>query len=430
MPSKITVSTISSWLRPIERPLRGERRVVRRVVPGLDLHIGAEGPGRWIARVQLRGAIDEAGRRAPPRSVKLGDTNTLALHEAIAAHNRLKLRVLNGEDPSQDRRAAAEARKSEAMAARAVVACRELLDPYRELLAGRRLSERHVRDEIGHTTRALELMNSVDIAPALITPSMVDVMLSHSPAGSRRARFASLNRFLTWALRRDGAAVMPPTMLLARHERPKPVAPRQRVLTRDELSKIWAATDTLPGTVGRDLVQLLIVVPARINEAGAMHWRDVDMPGATWTQPTSKNGKPFKIPLNAPALEILRRRQWIAGGAPKPDALVFTAARGGQFRAWSVNKALLDKRTGIADWRLHDFRRAFGTHMGEFFDEALIDLSLNHSASVSRSGVTGVYNLAQRWGERVVLMQRWAEFLWPGQDGDNVVTLPSAESAA
>ncbi len=50
--------------------------------------------------------------------------------------------------------------------------------------------------------------------------------------------------------------------------------------------------------------------------------------------------------------------------------------------------------------------------MGEAgFDDGVIDLTLNHRASGSRSRITRTYNLCLRWVERTRLMHAWNAFL-------------------
>lgn len=124
---------------------------------------------------------------------------------------------------------------------------------------------------------------------------------------------------------------------------------------------------------------------------------------------------PHRFPLNAHALTILQRRRWAAGGVVDPERPVFPApkSRGRQpYVSWNGAKLYLDRQSGVTGWRIHDFRRSFGTHMAEAgFDDGVIDLNLNHRASGSRSRVTRTYNLSLRWAERARLMHAWNAFL-------------------
>ena len=129
--ARVTATTIQSWLR--DRPAPGERQSVHRVIPGLDLYISAHGPGSWVARLQPRGRTPE-GKRWPLRFLKIGNTDTHALTEAIAELRQLQLQVMHGRDPGAERREAVQARAAataaaaEASAAR--TSCRQALDAY------------------------------------------------------------------------------------------------------------------------------------------------------------------------------------------------------------------------------------------------------------------------------------------------------------
>ena len=241
-----------------------------------------------------------------------------------------------------------------------------------------------------------------------IKVSQIECALAACPAGSRRARYGALNRFLRWSFRREDPALAPPTALLDPHERPKPLPPRERVLVAAELAAIQRAIEDLPNAATRDLLLFMLTTPCRESEAAMMRFRDIDLSAARWTQPVSKNGLPHVFPLNERALAILRRRRldW-TNGTSSLNALVFPGHRGGDvFVGWSSAKVAIDKRLAnhgaiAAPWRLHDIRRSFATQMGEQgFDDGLIDLTLNHAGARTRSRLTGTYNRSEKLAAR------------------------------
>jgi integrase len=168
--------------------------------------------------------------------------------------------------------------------------------------------------------------------------------------------------------------------------------------------------------VTTDLVQLVITTPCRRGEAAAALWRDIDLAGQIWHQPTSKSGEPHDYPLNDPALAVLERRRVATGGHPA-DHVFPGPAYGRPFSAWSDLIAMLASRIDpvtpvAADWRLHDLRRSFVTHLADAgHDETLLDLIINHRAARSRSGVRGIYQRAVRWQERVAALAAWNDRL-------------------
>lgn len=76
-------------------------------------------------------------------------------------------------------------------------------------------------------------------------------------------------------------------------------------------------------------------------------------------------------------------------------------------------KARLDGASGVTDWRLHDIRTAFATHLAEMgVDEGVVDRVLNHVASASSvSTVARVYNRAYRLRARAQALDRWGQLL-------------------
>ena len=109
MVSTTKQSTILRWLLPAARPAAGGR-TIHRAGAGLDLHVGANGPGMWHWRGRPRG-LRADGTRWPMRRIKLGDTLSHSLCEALAEASQLKLRIARGDDPAAERHAAVKDRR-------------------------------------------------------------------------------------------------------------------------------------------------------------------------------------------------------------------------------------------------------------------------------------------------------------------------------
>ena len=452
----VTQSNIDTLLTEKARPAKGQRTTT--VLPGLDIHIGAAGPGRWCFRYRPRGTDPETGRRYPQRDLTVGTTATHSLREATATVAMLKLRVGKGEDPAMaDRAAAASAREATVAARRkavvdeaARVTCGSKLAEYFAVQAARGRSEKHRREELAQVRLALTSVDLMDAAPSDLTPAHIDKILAACPVGSRALRFGALDRFLRWALR--GSNVPPATAALDRHERPTAPKARQRVLTADEIKTIWMAATKpaapparVPGL--RVLVAFLVSTPCREGEAAAARWADIDFETRCWLQPTSKNGRPHRFPLNDRAIAILTAQRAAAErvaaereppSKPADTDLVFPSPRAGKiFGGWSNMKVWFDEKTAgtVAPWRLHDLRRTAATVLGDLgYDDALVDMLLNHTAAGTRSVLTRTYNTAQRWEERGRAMAAWCRWLDTAtgeRSGDtakdNVVAMRSAQ---
>jgi integrase len=107
----------------------------------------------------------------------------------------------------------------------------------------------------------------------------------------------------------------------------------------------------------RDVVVFALATGLRQSNALDLEWSHVDLEaGHTWVgADQSKNGKPIAVPLNATALEVLRRQ------LGKHPVRVFTYAGKplGSANTLAWRKAL--KRAGIENFRWHDLRHTWAS---------------------------------------------------------------------
>lgn len=131
------------------------------------------------------------------------------------------------------------------------------------------------------------------------------------------------------------------------------VARRERSITVDQAATLLAE---LPEHQ-RDVVMFTLATGLRQSNVLGLEWSHVDLDARhAWVGANhSKNGKPIAVPLNATALEVLRRQ------LGKHPQRVFTFA--GKLLAtantWAWRKAL--KRAGIENFRWHDTRHAWAS---------------------------------------------------------------------
>jgi hypothetical protein len=109
-----------------------------------------------------------------------------------------------------------------------------------------------------------------------------------------------------------------------------------------------------------------------------------------------------------------------------------TTSRDGTHEApvsgWRWLKGILDLKTPIPPWQLHDFRRSVVTHCAERgIDIAVLDTLLNHAASVTRGGVIGTYQRATLLAPMRQVMSLWdgllRDALGPTEAQEKVVAL-------
>jgi len=195
---------------------------------------------------------------------------------------------------------------------------------------------------------------------------------------------------------------------------------RDRYLTADELAAVWDACASLH-RYGQ-LIRFLIAVPVRLNIARELTWDAVDLEAGTITVAAdakgNKAGVEVTLPLTSTAIEILERQ-------PTRKGLVFRGRNGGIVAAGSTAKNLLDDRSGVTGWRVHDLRRTVVTLTAEAhedIDESAADLWLMHK----RQGVAGIYQKAGRVKAMQRVARQWDSTLRQALDlpmQDNVVSL-------
>ena len=209
---------------------------------------------------------------------------------------------------------------------------------------------------------------------------------------------------------------------------------RDRVLSDDELRRIWRACDRLAYPFG-PLVKLLIITAQRRDEVAGMTAAEVGEASRLWVLPRerAKNDVEHPIPLVAPALAIIAGLPRFSMGDEVEDAklpgFLFTTTGTSHVTGFSKAKVALDKLVAadggeaLAPWTLHDLRRTAATGLARLgVNLPVIERILNH-VSGSFGGVAGVYQRHTFADEMRQALDRWAghvERLTNGQGGSVV----------
>jgi integrase len=224
---------------------------------------------------------------------------------------------------------------------------------------------------------------------------LAEIETTSGPVARNRAR-SSLSAFFAWAIT-EGLLDANPVVGTAKVNEG---GSRERVLTHEELGKLWL--DLRPSGYG-DIVRLLLLTGQRIEEIGALQWNEVDLARKLIVLPPArtKNKRQHGLPLSSQACAILERQ-------PRRNRSAFLFGDAG-FKNWSRAKAALDKCLRIAEWHVHDLRRSCATGMAELgVQPHIIEAVLNH-VSGHKAGVAGIYNRARYEGEMRLALQRWAD---------------------
>lgn len=215
---------------------------------------------------------------------------------------------------------------------------------------------------------------------------------------------------------------------------------RERVLSLDELAKVWTASEAISAT-GRAAVRLLILTGQRREEVTGMAWSELDYDhkgekwasNGLWTIPAArmKANRDHVVPLSPAAREIIAAQPKGAAGD-----FVFSATFGRtSFAGWRrAAMTLRDKAKLKTPWIIHDLRRSCATGLGEILniEESIIGRTLGHSPR-SRMGITARYELSQRLAQVRAALDAWASLVVAHVDGKaagNVVPLPAGRAKA
>ena len=221
---------------------------------------------------------------------------------------------------------------------------------------------------------------------------LVEKLAERTPILANRA-VAALSKMFRFALDDDLIAASPVVGI----SRPAPEHARDRVLTADEIRKLWAKFDGLDPTLGA-FFKLRLMTAQRGIEVGSMRWQDVDLATGWWTIPAgvSKNKLQHRVPLTSSVIALLKT---LCPADPIRTDYVLAGGRGKRQQSEAAT------RFGVKDFRGHDMRRTAASYMASGGVPRLtISKILNHV----ETGVTAVYDRHSYDAEKKAALDWWA----------------------
>jgi integrase len=141
-------------------------------------------------------------------------------------------------------------------------------------------------------------------------------------------------------------------------------SPRRRRLSDEEASTFRRALENFE-PVWREFFTLSLLTGARRQSLVAMRWVDINLEQARWVIPAtwSKHGDEMVVPLTREAVATLSGMKERRGASP----WVFPSekAKSGHLEEPKAAWMRLLQAASIADLRLHDLRRTFGSRLAE-----------------------------------------------------------------
>jgi integrase len=208
-------------------------------------------------------------------------------------------------------------------------------------------------------------------------------------------------------------------------QRPRPEHPRERVLSDDEVKKLWETLDTIaagasdpvlsngkkaPRLVLAGAVQLLLLLGTRRSETLNMRWADIDERAQTWTVPGMfrKGGRTHVVPLPPLALRLLADLRPVSGDTP----WVFVGKRGASLANNPARWTEVLRKVSGLDFTLHDLRRTCATGCARLgASESTVSRILGHKAIAGTIAVSGIYDRFDRLPEIRSALAAWATYV-------------------
>ena len=333
------------------------------------------------------------------RRERLGIWGSITLDQARGAARAILGEIAKGDDPKakrEARRVAAETAKAEAALTLAA-----LVDDWAALhLAHKR--PRYAAEAVRAIKHAFD-KHLKRPAARLTKAEVVTVLDDLTKAGhaAMAGRTLAYGRAcFTWAVKRGRL----PSNPFAGVPVAAGIVARERVLTTEEVGRIWTAAKGM-GEPWGPFIRLLLLTLARREEVAGMRWPELSPDLSTWTIPGArmKRGQAHVVALPEPAREALRSVTRIKG-----QDLVFSTTGKTPVSGFTKAKAALDKAAKVTDWRLHDIRRSGVSALAAMgFNPVVADLLLAHKPA-TLSTVAQVYQRHDYADERARALEAWA----------------------
>lgn len=390
-------------------------------VAGLHLQVTKSGARSWILRATIGGKRRDLGLGGYPDV-------TLALAREKARDTREK--IAQGIDPVAERqrlRSVALAERLRNMtfqnAAEAVIAKKqaEASNPKHgkqwastlETYAFPVLGSMSVADiELAHVKQVLEPIWQKKTETATRVRQRIEAVLSWAAVHGHR----SGENPARWKGNLDAVLPAPTKVSKVEHHRAMPM---------DEMHAFMEALEKRQGIAPRCLT-FTILTAVRSGEARAATWDEIDLTEKVWKIPAErmKAGREHRVPLSAPAVELLEGLPRFAG-----CNLIFPNSQGRKLSDATL-AAVLKRMKVHGKATVHGFRSTFRDWAAERTSTPhhVAEMALAHTI---KNHAEAAYRRGDLLAKRAKLMQQWADFLAtaPAQV-DNVTSIRENKAAA
>jgi integrase len=343
----VAVQLTDKLVKALPTPERGNRITRDTDVRGLGVRVTSAGARAWVFNYRAAGV---------ERRMTFGSCDAWPIRRARERAKELRRLVDAGQDPMADRHAE-----------RAAPTVNDLAD---------RFEAEHLPRKRPATARDYRGLLRDIIRPALGNKKVADLrhadvermhreVVGRAPYRANRAA-AVLSKMLALAVKWEMRADNP-----ARGIERAPEQRRERFLTPAEIARLSDALAVHPERTSANAVRLLLLTGARKGETLGARWQDFDLAAGIWVKPaaTTKQAKLHRVPLSAPALELLttmraeadrENERWQRDGLP-PIEHLFPGAGGRALGDIKHFWASVCRAAGLEGVRVHDLRHSYAS---------------------------------------------------------------------
>ena len=243
-----------------------------------------------------------------------------------------------------------------------------------------------------------------------ITAALDKIVGRGSPVHANKV-LSTLKQAFNYAVSRGEMAANPAMNIRARDiggiEKP-----RDRVLSLDEIKRLWEFLDSKDHLISlqiKNALKILLLTGVRSGELRIAEWSEFDFDNSLWIIPAShtKINVTMRVHLAEPVKALLYELKqnnsspYVLSGIDGQSILTDRAL------PRAVNR--IQQRVGIPQWTAHDLRRTFATHLGETLniDPVVIEKCLGHKMPK----IMATYNKNEMLPQRKEALERWAELV-------------------
>lgn len=359
------------------------------------------------------------------RELGLGSARVRKLADARALSGELRLKVLNGIDPKDERDKA----RALAIAARArQITFDEAVKQCMSTKAAEWKNVKHGQQWLNTlTTYASPLLGKLPVD--LITTDLVHkvlqpIWLTKTETATRvRQRIETV---LDWCKARgycqgDNPARLKGALghLLPKSQKIKKIV-HHPALPYQRANEFVIALHKQGGMTSLAL-EFMLLTACRTGEVAAARWDEIDMTKCIWTIPADrmKAGREHRVPLSTRAVEILKLLK-----AKAQNEFVFPSHSIEKNSHMSLGSCLVAMKriTGFEGYTPHGLRSTFRDWAAETtnFANETLELALAHTI---KNKAEAAYRRQDQLEKRAKLMQQWQTYVDTARDSENVMVL-------